>query len=242
MRAVRGFVWVFAVVLATAPVAGGAPKKGGKKAEPSSKRVEPPPKKVEASTEQVEDDLRAKKMFDDATRAFNLGEFLTAVNLYRGAYKLKPEPGLLYNIAQAYRLSNDPGNAVFFYRSFLRAAPNTPNRKEVEGRIAKLEAQVNEQKAPPNAPVGLGSMPEGSNEPTTTTTENGERTTTTTTTAPARTDLVAAPPRADKPLHKKWWLWTVVGVGVVGVSLGLGLGLGLQSRAPSSHFGTRPVF
>lgn len=32
-------------------------------------------------------------MFDDATRAFNLGEFLTAVNLYRGAYKLKPEPG-----------------------------------------------------------------------------------------------------------------------------------------------------
>lgn len=225
-----------------APPVSAAPKKRPTtKAEPVVKKSDEPPS---------EDDQRAKKLFEDGTRAFNLGEFPNAVDLYRQAYNLKPEPGLLYNIAQSYRLSNDPSNAVFFYRSFLRAAPNTPNRKEIEGRIKKLELQIAEQKAPPNSPVGLGALPPGE-EPTGSTESKptGSSTTTPTTltnptptTSNASANTLVASPATAKPLHKKWWLWTIVGVAAVGVGLGVGLGIGLQDRAPSAHFGTKPVF
>lgn len=203
-----------------------APSRGGQ-----SKRVDP---------EQTEDDRRAKKLFEDGTRAFNLGEFPSAVDLYRQAYKLKPEPGLLYNIAQAYRLANDLQNAAFFYRSFLRAAPQTPNRKEIEDRIRKLELQLSERQAPPNSPVSPGALPADGHEveparPAPRPDPSAE--------APA-VELTKKPePVVEKtPVYKKWWLWTVVGVAVVGVGLGVGLGLGLQSSPPSTHFGSRPVF
>ncbi len=237
MKRLRHVGLLVAACLITSTVSA-APKRGKKP---------PPPAKPPEQTEPIEDDLRAKKLFDDGTRAFNLGEFQTAVQLYRQAYKLKPEPGLVYNIAQAYRLSNDPGNAVFFYRSFLRVAPNTPNRKEIEERIRKLEAQMADQKAPPNAPVGLGGLPPPSGSEG----EGGEADkkpaavatpATATTPASAQPTLTATPAAKPTPIYKKWWLWTVVGVGVVGIGLGVGLGLGLQPGAPSSHFGTRPIF
>lgn len=226
---VRALLVVFAIGLVFPQPGGAAPTK--RKPPP---RQEPVDKKAD---EPREDDQRAKRLFEDGTRAFNLGEFPAAVDLYRQAYKIKPEPGLLYNIAQSYRLANDPGNAVFFYRSFLRAAPTTPNRKEIEVRIKKLEAQIAEQKAPPNSPVGLGALPTGE-EPAPTPAEKPVTPATSTSTIA----VTASPSTQPTPLHKKWWLWTVVGVAAVGVGLGIGLGIGLQDRAPSAHFGTRPAF
>jgi hypothetical protein len=35
--------------------------------------------------------------------------------------------------------------------------------------------------------------------------------------------------RVDKPVYKKWWLWTIVGGVAVGAALGVGLGLGLSN-------------
>ena len=79
--------------------------------------------------------VEARKHFEDGTKAFNLGEFDRAIAEYKAAYNAKPDPVFLYNIAQSYRLSNDLSQALFFYRSFLRNQPNTPNRKEIEERI-----------------------------------------------------------------------------------------------------------
>jgi hypothetical protein len=36
----------------------------------------------------------------------------------------------------------------------------------------------------------------------------------------------------DKPVYKRWWLWTIVGGGVL-VITGIGLGVGLAPRTPS---------
>ena len=44
----------------------------------------------------------------------------------------------------------------------------------------------------------------------------------------------------DDPLYKKWWLWTAVGVVAAGAGVAA-LTLGGNS-APTSHFGTTPVF
>src|SRR5581483_2231518 len=96
----------------------------------------------------------ARRHYEEGTRAYNLGEFQTAVTEYKAAYKTLPDAAILYDIAQAYRQSNELGQALFFYRSFLRNAPNASNRREVEERIAKLEAEANQQRSiavePPN--------------------------------------------------------------------------------------------
>lgn len=73
------------------------------------------------------------------------------------------DPALLYNIAQSFRLANEPDKALFFYKSFLSSVPDTPNREEVNGRIAELERVVAEQKKakerPPNDLAPAKSMP-----------------------------------------------------------------------------------
>jgi len=91
----------------------------------------------------------ARRHYEEGTKAFNLGEFPRAITEFKAAYNAKADPSLLYNIAQSYRLQGDASQAVFFYKSFLRNMPATPNRKEVEGRIRTLEKQVEEQRKEP---------------------------------------------------------------------------------------------
>jgi hypothetical protein len=88
----------------------------------------------------------ARRHYEEGTKAFNLGEYPRAVSEFKAAYNAKPDPLLLYNIGQSFRLGGDASQALFFYRSFLRNMPAAPNRKEVEGRIRVLEKQVEEQK------------------------------------------------------------------------------------------------
>jgi hypothetical protein len=105
----------------------------------------------------------AKKHFDEGSKWYDLGDFPKAIVEYKAAYAAYPEPVFLYNIAQAARLNNDLSTALFFYRSFLRKVPGTPNRREIENRIHKLEAQIEQQKAlvttPPNTTVPPGALP-----------------------------------------------------------------------------------
>jgi hypothetical protein len=206
----------------------------------------------------------AKHHFEEGTKAYNLGEFMRAVEEYKAAYNAKPDPVFLYNIAQAYRLSGNLSQAEFFYRSFLRNMPQAPNRRIVEDRIAALDAEIEKQKAvstaPPNATVAPGTVPPASSEearepsaarpvesrpagaaaPTTATPAEPHGSTTA---APeSRPELTAGPP-AKTPVYKKWWLWTVVGVVVVGAAVGAAVGATASSgpAPPASHFGTTTV-
>jgi tetratricopeptide (TPR) repeat protein len=95
--------------------------------------------------------VEAKKHYEEGTKAFNLGEYPRAIAEFKATYNAKPDPLLLYNIAQSYRLAGDANQALFFYKSFLRNMPAATNRKEVEGRIKALEKQVAEQKKDPGA-------------------------------------------------------------------------------------------
>jgi hypothetical protein len=213
-----------------------------------------------ASAQKTARDLEAKRHFEDGTNAFNLGDFPTAITEYKAAYKLKPEPVLLYNLGQACRLGNDLQQAIFFYRSYLRNSPNAANRREVEERIRKLEVQIAEQKSPPNHQLSPSGAPSGTgNEPPTTATmaptaprapepeaAPAPAPAATTPSGTTATELTGAPPaprdRGRAPLYKKWWLWTAVGVVVLaGVGVGVGVALS-ESALPQTHFGTSKVF
>ena len=209
-------------------------------------------------------DVEAHHHFDEGTKLFNLGEFVGAIVEYKAAYKARPDPVFLYNIAQAYRQSNDLAQAVFFYRSYLRTAPRAENRQEVEERVRKLEIQLAAQKAaanaPPNAAVAPGGKPATTPEPPQPVTPPPASVESTpsqpsSTTAPSGSEpsiaaspalVVEAPPPRHTSIAKKWWLWTAVGVVIVGVGVGVGLGLtlggGHSSAPPTSQNGTSPVF
>ncbi|HEY5947702.1 MAG TPA: tetratricopeptide repeat protein, partial [Kofleriaceae bacterium] len=92
------------------------------------------------------DEETAKKDFSAGERAYNLGDFTKAVELFKKAYEEWPEPAFLFNIAQTYRQSGDCKQALFFYKRFLALKQNDTKKpikpdlkKEVENRIGELE-------------------------------------------------------------------------------------------------------
>ncbi len=187
--------------------------------------------------------VEARKHFEDGTKAFNLGEFDRAVKEYKAAYNAKPDPVFLYNIAQAYRLGNDLPQALFFYRSFLRNQPNTPNRHEIESRIEQLEAQVAQKSTPAPAPTPAAPTP-----PETPPAPAPMPAPVPAVSPPAPSPVAAVSttpsPPPKKPLYKKGWFWGVV-VGAIVVAGGVGAGVGValtRSGAPSSELGTQKVF
>ncbi len=202
----------------------------------------------------------AKRHFEEGSKAFALGEFPRAIQEYRAAFNAKPDPVFLYNIAQAYRLSNDLRQALFFYKSFLSNMPDAPNRRAVEQRIRDTEAQLAKQReiteAPPNVPVTPAVVASAHPAPAVTTPPAiSEPPAVTPPPAPppaepapavaatSAVEITRAPPRRT-PVYKKWWLWTAVGAGAVAIGLGVGLGLGLRAHTtvPQAHFGVDKVF
>ena len=100
----------------------------------------------------------ADEHYKKAIGFHNNGEFAHAVEEFKLAHQSAPDPLYLYNIAQAYRQARDSANAVTWYESFLKAAPSSPLRKNVESRIAELRTVA---KAPPKALPALKSAPAG---------------------------------------------------------------------------------
>jgi tetratricopeptide (TPR) repeat protein len=89
----------------------------------------------------------ARKEYQEATAAYNLGHFDEAVSHYETAYKLVPDPSFLFNIAQSHRLGGNLEKALVMYRSFLRVAPeNSPNRALAEKRVEEIGHKLEEEK------------------------------------------------------------------------------------------------
>jgi tetratricopeptide (TPR) repeat protein len=158
----------------------------------------------------ADDGATAREHFRHGTSAFNLGHYLEAVAEYEAAYEAKPDPVLLYNIAQAYRLAGENRSAVRVYKSFLHQLPEAPQRAEVERRIAELQqAMENEERAKAKAAADAEA-------------------------ARASKAVVQAPvaPPAAQPADKApaWYQdRTAMALGIVGVAaLGAGVGLAVM--------------
>jgi hypothetical protein len=90
--------------------------------------------------------LEMKQLYERATRAYDVGKYNEAIEEYQKAYEIGGDPPMLYNIAQAYRLNDQPGEALRFYRRYLQRAPGARNREDVERKIAELEKSVEEKR------------------------------------------------------------------------------------------------
>lgn len=101
----------------------------------------------------------AKQHYEIATRFFDLGKYGEAIGEYEAAYLIVPDPNVLYNIGQAYRLWDKPEEAVRSYKNYLRNRPDAPNRGEVEKRIAELEGSSDEYRLPATEPPAATPTP-----------------------------------------------------------------------------------
>jgi tetratricopeptide (TPR) repeat protein len=84
---------------------------------------------------------KARALNQKAENLFAIAEYDRAIAAFKEAYELAPTPGLLFNIAQAYRLKGPDSckDAVRFYRNYLIAMPEGPNREQVDTHLAALE-------------------------------------------------------------------------------------------------------
>ncbi len=83
----------------------------------------------------------AKSHFERGSVLFDLQRYDEAAAEYEAAYEAKPDPALLYNLGQSYRLAGKYERALRAYQNFLRHMPQSPQRADVEKRIEELRAQ-----------------------------------------------------------------------------------------------------
>lgn len=153
----------------------------------------------------------AKAHFAAGENHYNLNEFTEALQEFKDAYRLYPDPVFLYNLGQCERQLGHHEDAIRFYRSFLRLQPKAPNKAEVQRKIEEMEAALRSKppaepepaaspaKVEPAAPAGdsLGESPTLTAAPISATAEPAP--TTTATAEPAPTTSVTAEPDSVSP-------------------------------------------
>jgi hypothetical protein len=112
-----------------------------------------------AATAHADDTAAAKQLYDVGLRHYNVAEYADAITSWKQAYLIAKKPILLFNIGQAYRLSGDCAQAMTFYDSYAREAPNPPNQEELDQAIALCKAakpaepEPHPEPTPPPPPV-----------------------------------------------------------------------------------------
>ncbi|MBI4511597.1 MAG: hypothetical protein HY698_18325 [Deltaproteobacteria bacterium] len=101
----------------------------------------------------------ARTHYEKGQAYYDMAKYAEAIAEFEKAYLLSRAPGLLYNMAQAHRLNNDCGQALTFYRNYLRAYPSAENREEVETRIKEMEQCQRDQAPRAVAPPVVPALP-----------------------------------------------------------------------------------
>jgi hypothetical protein len=183
----------------------------------------------------------ARRIYDEATAAFGLGRYAEAAERYEAAFAIRPDPALLYNAAQAYRLGGNKARALELYRNYVRLYPDGTNAPDARTHTESLKKAIEEEKAhPPKVPVSP--LPSATSAPRAATpppvAAKGRAMP-----PPVETMAPGAPPPAalsggddtnapnvpnaplvtrgaqpadeQKPLMKESWFWVAAGVGAV---------------------------
>jgi tetratricopeptide (TPR) repeat protein len=163
---------------------------------------------------------KAKQLYEEGMAHFQLDEWDPAIESWQAGFRVKPAPQFLYNIAQAYRLSKRPEQALSYYKKYLYMAPKAPNRLEVDRHIQSLtlliEAENRNSTRPPSTVLPVKPKPDA---PVEAKPAPPPPAPAPVVTAPPPAPVVTAP-RADltaqapeRPITQRKWFWPVVAGG-----------------------------
>jgi hypothetical protein len=162
--------------------------------------------------------------YQQATRAYDLGKYQEAVDEYQKVYEIDGDPVMLYNIAQAYRLNDQPQESIHFYRRYLQRSPEARNKEDVERKITAMEKLIEERRKaaalvappPPKTDVKPVAVPEPATPP------------------PVVPAVVVAPPPPPPPpppsTTRRVVGWSMVGVGVASIAVAIVEGIVAKNR------------
>ena len=162
--------------------------------------------------------------YQQATRAYDLGKYQEAVDEYQKVYEIDGDPVMLYNIAQAYRLNDQPQESIHFYRRYLQRSPEARNKEDVERKITAMEKLIEERRKaaaavappPPKTEVKPVAVPEPA------------------TPAPVAPPVVVAPPPPPPPpppsTTRRIVGWSMVGVGAASIAVAIVEGIIAKNR------------
>jgi tetratricopeptide (TPR) repeat protein len=140
----------------------------------------------------------SEEAFHRAVHHYNLGEFETALSLFREAYDAAPLPPLLFNIAQCHRNLGNNKEAIFFFERYLEEHPSADNAEEIQVLLADLQERERAKRAVVAAPdAGTEDV--------------------------ALQPETHAPPAEDRSLVEEWWFWTALAAVTVVVAGGSAL-------------------
>jgi tetratricopeptide (TPR) repeat protein len=130
-----------------ASTAGAGVGKGASKAndKPGGESKEPPkpaPAPTATAVEKGGASDAARRLYSEAEQAFAAGDYRKAISLFQQADKQVPRAELEYNIALAYEAMGDKAAALEAYRSYLRRAPVSSDRSEVEANVTRLAKEL----------------------------------------------------------------------------------------------------
>jgi hypothetical protein len=95
------------------------------------------------------DKAAARAHYETASRMFEVREYGEALKEFKAAYIAKPDPAFLFNIGQCYRKMNQNEQALDFFQQYLKkAAPDDPNRAQVEARVRNIKAGLTPDQDP----------------------------------------------------------------------------------------------
>lgn len=145
-----------------------------------------------------------KDLADEAAERFKTGLFVEAAELFERAFSLNPDKIVrLRNAGRAWEEAGRLDQARHLFRRYIELMPEGPDRAEVRGRLARIEAKL----APPPAPVAPPTVAAAP--------------------APAAPPLDPAPAmavtaRAAQASPSRPAAWLLSGAGVVACGLGVG--------------------
>jgi tetratricopeptide (TPR) repeat protein len=181
----------------------------------------------EANGDNPDRAVEARRHFDNGTRMYAKGQLSEALIEFEKANELKPDAALLYDLAETHRALGHDSSALAFYRAFLEAAPYSPKREEVDGKIRLLGDQLvrrdSERKqfeadaaAHAREAEEAKRVAQQFSAIAALQTLRAEEAQKAAREAQQRADKVMALHQAP-PIYKRWWLWTVVGAVATGI-------------------------
>jgi tetratricopeptide (TPR) repeat protein len=99
------------------------------------------------STAHADEDARSLRT--RGLRAYDVQRYDEAIDAFRHAYEIDPQPDLLYALAQAERMSGDCRRAVDAYRAFLRSNPPSQQAASARKNLGRCEMQLAAAPPPP---------------------------------------------------------------------------------------------
>lgn len=98
---------------------------------------------VAAEVAGADEPAEAEKLFVEGQAAFDANRFDEAVSAWERSYELSKEPGLLFNIGQAYRQRRKPGDcakALEAYQEYMKLDRRADQRTLAEGFAAEMRS------------------------------------------------------------------------------------------------------